>query len=62
MKFRKGNKWHTLVPMDLKLSPIELYYYYQIKESLFIMELIVIYDDDMTMIIKKKDLKEILRK
>ena len=63
VKFRKRNKWHTLVPIELKLSPIifELYYYYQIKESLFIMELIVIYDDDMTMIVKK-NLKKVLRK
>ena len=48
--------------MGFKLSPIifNLYYFYKIKDILFVMDLIVIYDDDTTMVVKKGEFKEIL--
>jgi hypothetical protein len=48
--------------MGLKLSPIifDLYYFYAIKDILFVMDLIILYADDTTMVVKKGKFKEIL--
>ena len=51
--------------MGIKRFPLmfDVYYYYGLKGILFIMDLLVIYTDDIKMIAhKKKDVKEIINK